>query len=139
MKWRKSVNSCGRRVNFLLLMPYPAWLCLLWAMDEWNIDAAVAASQKGLMTSAGLGLVAIGLRVWERAGRSKMPRFYFDWKQMKDAAPFTPALSLLFELEAALDFIQTQGMSKIFERRAQVADRIRNLVSRSGMEVYALK
>src|SRR5439155_3166128 len=68
-----------------------------------------------------------------------MPRFYFDWKQMKGAVTFTPALSLLFELDAALDFIQTPGMSKIFERRAQVADRIRNLVQRSGMEVYALK
>jgi aspartate aminotransferase-like enzyme len=58
---------------------------------------------------------------------------------MKGAVPFTPALSLLFELDAALDFIQTPGMGKIFERRAQVADRIRNLVRRSGMEVYALK
>ena len=30
-------------------------------------------------------------------------------------------------------------MNKIFARRAQVADRIRDLVRRSGMEVYALK
>jgi alanine-glyoxylate transaminase/serine-glyoxylate transaminase/serine-pyruvate transaminase len=58
---------------------------------------------------------------------------------LKGAVPFTPALSLLFELDGSLDFIQAQGMNKIFTRRAQVADRIRDLVRRSGMEVYALK
>ena len=38
-----------------------------------------------------------------------------------------------------MDFIRAQGLNKIFARRAQVADGIRGLVRRSGMEVYALK
>jgi aspartate aminotransferase-like enzyme len=109
------------------------------AMDDWGIDVAVVGSQKGLMVSPGLGVVAIGSRGWEKASRSTTPRFYFDWKKLKGAVPFTPALSLLFELDGSLDFIQAQGMNKIFTRRAQVADRIRDLVRRSGMEVYALK
>src|SRR6185436_11078568 len=67
------------------------------------------------------------------------PRFYFDWKKLKGDVPFTPALSLLLELDGALDFIQSQGMDKLFVRRAQVAERIRDLVRRSGMEIYALK
>ena len=65
--------------------------------------------------------------------------FYFDWKKLKGAVPFTPALSLLLELDGALDFIHAQGMDKIFARRGRVADQIRNLVHRSGMEIYALK
>ena len=109
------------------------------AMDEWNIDVAVTGSQKGLMTSPGLSVVAIGPRGWEKAGRSTSPRFYFDWKELKAGLPFTPALSLLLELDGALDFIQAQGLNKIFARRQHVADRIRDLVKRSGMEVYALK
>ena len=32
-----------------------------------------------------------------------------------------------------------KGWKEIFARRRQVADRIRDLVKRSGMEVYALK
>ena len=108
-------------------------------MDEWNIDAAVAGSQKGLMVSPGLGVVAIGARAWEKTEAAKSSRFYFDWKKLKGTVPFTPALSLLFELDGALDFIHSQGMDKIFRRRAQVAERIRDLVRRSGMEVYALK
>jgi alanine-glyoxylate transaminase/serine-glyoxylate transaminase/serine-pyruvate transaminase len=45
----------------------------------------------------------------------------------------------LFELDGALDFIQAEGMEKIFARRAQVAERVRDLVRRSGMEIYAQK
>ena len=109
------------------------------SMDAWAIDAVVVGSQKGLMVSPGLGVVAIGPRAWQKSEQSTTPRFYFDWKKLKGNVPFTPALSLLLELDGALDFIQTQGMDKIFARRAQVADRIRELVRRSGMEVYALK
>jgi aspartate aminotransferase-like enzyme len=108
-------------------------------MDDWNLDLVVAGSQKGLMVSPGLGVVAIGPRAWEKNERSKTPRFYFDWKKLKGTVPFTPALSLLFELDGSLDYIHSQGMDRIFARRAQVADRIRDLVRRSGMEIYALK
>jgi aspartate aminotransferase-like enzyme len=108
-------------------------------MDDWNIDAAVVGSQKGLMVSPGLGVVAIGPRAWEKSERSKTPRFYFDWRKLKGAVPFTPGLSLLLELDGSLDFIHLEGMDKIFTRRAQVAERIRDLVRRSGMEIYALK
>ena len=109
------------------------------SMDAWNIDVAVAASQKGLMASPGLGVLAIGPRGSEKAEHSTTPRFYFSWKKLKGAVPFTPALSLLLELDGSLDFIHAQGMDKVIARRAHVADRIRDLVRRSGMEVYALK
>jgi aspartate aminotransferase-like enzyme len=109
------------------------------SMDDWNIDVVIAGSQKGLMVSPGLGVVAIGPRAWEKNDRAKTPRFYFDWKKLKGTVPFTPALSLLFELDAALDYIHSQGMDRIFARRAQVADRIRDLVRRAEMEIYALK
>jgi aspartate aminotransferase-like enzyme len=111
----------------------------LLAMDEWNIDVVVAGSQKGLMVSPGLGVVTVGARAWDKAGRSTTARYYFDWKKLKGEVAFTPALSLLLELDGAFDFIHAQGINKIFARREQVASRIRALVRRSGMEVYALK
>ena len=108
------------------------------AMDDWHIDTVVSGSQKGLMLPPGLGLVAVGPRAWDKSERSKSPRFYWDWKKLKGPIPFTPALSLLLQMDASLDYIQAQGLQRIFARRAQVADRIRDLVRRSGMEVYAL-
>src|SRR5437667_25842 len=86
-----------------------------------EIIVVVGGSQKGLMVSPGLGVVAIGPRAWEKAEHTTSPRFYFDWKKLKSTVPFTPALSLLLELDGSLDFIHAQGLDRIFARRAQVA------------------
>jgi aspartate aminotransferase-like enzyme len=107
------------------------------SMDAWNVDAVVVGSQKGLMLPPGLGVVAVGPRAWEKQKISRTPRFYWDWLKYKQAVPFTPALSLLFQLEASLDYIHSEGKEAIFARRAAVAEQIRGLVRRSGMEVYA--
>jgi serine---pyruvate transaminase len=106
-------------------------------MDAWNVDAVVVGSQKGLMIPPGIGVVAIGPRAWQRREISRTPRFYWDWLKYKGNVPFTPALSILFQLDAALDYIHSEGMEKIFQRRAEVANRIRGLVEKVGMELYA--
>lgn len=107
------------------------------AMDDWCVDAVVVGSQKGLMLPPGLGVVAIGPRAWEKSRSSKLPRYYWDWIRYKSAIPFTPATSLFFQLEAALDFIEAQGIARFFARHAEVAERIRELVRHNGMDVYA--
>ena len=109
------------------------------SMDKWNIDVVIAGSQKGLMLAPGLGVVAVGPRAWDKCERSKTPRFYWEWKKYKQDVPFTAALSLWLQLEGALDYIHTQGKEAIFARRAHVAERIRELVLDSGMEIYAVK
>jgi aspartate aminotransferase-like enzyme len=106
-------------------------------MDDCGIDAVVVGSQKGLMVAPGLGVVAVGPRAWEQSNRATSHRFYLDWKKYKGAVPFTPVMTLLFQLDASLEYMHEQGLEKIFARRAQVAERIRDLVRKSGMEVYA--
>jgi len=108
-------------------------------MDAWKLDVVIAGAQKGLMIPAGVGVVAVGPRGWDKAARSKTPRFYWDWSKYRGDVPFTPALSILFQMEASLDYIRAEGKERIFARRAAVAERIRQLVRRCGMEVYALK
>jgi aspartate aminotransferase-like enzyme len=107
-------------------------------MDDWHIDSVIAGSQKGLMLPPGLALVAAGPRAWEKRQRSNMPRFYWDWLKYKNNIPFTPAHTLMFQLDASLDYIHKEGPERIFERRAQVATIVRDLVRKSGLEVYAL-
>ena len=108
-------------------------------MDQWNVDAVVVGSQKGLVLPPGLGVVAVGPRAWAKRETSKTPRFYWDWLKYKKNVPFTPALSLLFQLDASLEYIHSESKEKIFARRAQVADYMRGLVRKNGMEVYAKK
>jgi aspartate aminotransferase-like enzyme len=107
-------------------------------MDEWNIDAIVVGSQKGLMLPPGLGAVAIGPRAWQKSEQSGTPRFYWAWSRYKNAIPFTPPTTMFLQLEASLKYIQSEGLDRIFARRATIAQTIRDLVRHSGMEVYAV-
>lgn len=83
--------------------------------DGWDLDAVCGGSQKAFMIPPGLGFVACSPRGWERVreGRDK-PRYYFDLRKYADRAaddqtPFTPATSLILELEAALVAIEEAG------------------------------
>ena len=60
------------------------------AMDDWNVDAVVVGSQKGLMLPPGLGVVAVGPRAWERRETSRTPRFYWDWAQVQRGGSLHP-------------------------------------------------
>ena len=106
-------------------------------MDDWGVDVVVVGSQKGLMLPPGLGLVAVGPRAWERNAEAKTQRFYWDWPPYRSEVPVTPALSIMFQLEAALDVIDSMGPGGIYGRRARVATRIRQVVRRNGLEIYA--
>ena len=108
-------------------------------MDDWCVDAVISGSQKGLMLPAGIGLVAVGSRAWELEKQAKSPRFYWEWSRYKGTAPFTPALTLLFQLDAALDYIAELGHERFFGRRAEVASHVRGLVETAGFELYAVK
>ena len=134
----EDIGSLVRSQNKVLVVDAVSGLAVSpMAMDAWNIDAVVVGSQKGLMLPPGLGVVAIGPRAWQKREGAKTPRFYWDWAKYKKNVPFTPAETLLFQLDEALNMIHEQGMAAVFKRRAEVATRIRGLVSKWDMEVYA--
>ena len=93
--------------------------------DEWQLDAVVGGSQKALMVPPGLGFVACAERGWERIRRQReQPRFYFDLRRYADSVgdgqtPFTPATSLILQLEAALEAIEAVGGIEALESNAQ--------------------
>ena len=96
--------------------------------EEWNLDAVATASQKGLMTAPGLGLIWISRRAAERLASFKCPSYFFDLKlhlaQLAGpqfANPFTPPVSLYYELDAALGKILARGADRWFADRRRVA------------------
>src|SRR5437867_8614079 len=50
--------------------------------DEWQVDVTVACSQKGLMLPPGLGFTAISEKALTASRSAKLPRSYFDWRDM---------------------------------------------------------
>ena len=82
--------------------------------DGWGVDVVVVGSQKALALPPGLAFLALGARAWERVEATKTPRFYFDLRRERKAqatgeSAFTPAISNVIALKAALDFVDASG------------------------------
>lgn len=83
--------------------------------DKYNVDLAIAGSQKGLMCPPGLSLLALSDRAWDAVLSSKMPRFYFDLRKYKNSSiPYTPGVSLILGLNKALDMLLKKGLDNVY-------------------------
>lgn len=96
--------------------------------DAWGIDVCVGGSQKALGATPGIAFNIISQRAWEAHRNSNAPRFYFDWTAYQQAAtrkeaesPWTPAISVLQGLAAALRLARGVGLENIFNRHRLVA------------------
>ncbi len=79
-----------------------------------GVDIMIGGSQKAVMIPPGLAYLSVSERAWDAMHISLNPRYYFDLrKERKNARKFesayTPAVSLIAGLAAALDYIRTQG------------------------------
>ena len=80
----------------------------------WGVDIVVVGSQKALALPPGLAFLSASQRAWVRIDASTAPRFYFDLRRERKAqaggeSAFTPAISLLIALEAALGSVEGMG------------------------------
>jgi aspartate aminotransferase-like enzyme len=110
--------------------------------DGWGLDVVVAGSQKALMTPPGLSVVAVSERAWERAARATMPRFYFDWGKLRASletgtTPFTPAVSIVVALDAALGMLLEEGLDNAFARHAALGRACREGAKAMGLELFS--
>lgn len=110
--------------------------------DAWNIDVVITASQKGLMLPPGMGLVSISPKGWEYYKESTMPRWYWDYKAVKDKIkanqfPYTQPTTLLFGLKEALNMLLEEGMEKVWKRHEVMAKAVRRSVRAMGLELLA--
>ncbi len=110
--------------------------------DEWGIDVCVTGSQKGLMIPPGLAFVALSKRAIEAMETSTLPKFYFDLKKaLKSYAdndtPWTPAVSLVIGVDAALQKIREEGIENVWARHQRLANAIRAGVVGAGLKLFS--
>ncbi len=108
-------------------------------MDSWGLDVVASGSQKGYMMPPGLSFVSLSARAWQAYERSDLPKFYLDLGRYRKAAsgnstPFTPAVNLVFALEAALTMLEREGLEAVFARH----DRHR-AATQAGVKAMGLK
>src|SRR5699024_11690795 len=99
-------------------------------MDAWGVDVFVTGSQKAMMLPAGLTFIAVSDKAWKAIDDNKEPRFYLDLRRYrdnldKDTTPFTPALSLIFGLEQALNLLNEEGLDNVYVRHTLMKDMTR--------------
>ncbi|HEX9880750.1 MAG TPA: aminotransferase class V-fold PLP-dependent enzyme, partial [Candidatus Binatia bacterium] len=110
--------------------------------DQWGIDVLITGSQKALMLPPGLGFIALNDRARQRVESSKSPRFYFDLRlerksQNNGETAFTPAVSLILGLRAALDLIEKEGLEQVYKRHDRLARATRAAVAALGLKLLA--
>jgi alanine-glyoxylate transaminase/serine-glyoxylate transaminase/serine-pyruvate transaminase len=116
--------------------------CIDFRMDEWGVDVAVSGSQKGFMLPTGLAIVGVSQKALAARKTAKMARCFFDYEDMiranKDGYfPYTPAVTLMRGLRAAVDLLEAEGLENVFARHRRLADGVRAAVHGWGLKLCA--
>ena len=111
-------------------------------MDAWGIDTICTASQKALMGSPGVSLIAVSERAWQASTQCKNPRYYFDWKPYHEhfadySVPTTAALTVIYGLVAAAEMMLAEGIPHVYARHERVAAFTRERVRGLGLDLFA--
>ena len=115
--------------------------------EAWGIDVSVAGPQKCLGGPPGLSLLAISPAAWEVMERRSPPlRGSFlsilDWKDTwlaRRTFPYTPSVSTIYALEAALSEVIEESVERCAARHASIARACRRGVEALGLRLWAAR
>ncbi|MGE5100233.1 MAG: pyridoxal-phosphate-dependent aminotransferase family protein [Deltaproteobacteria bacterium] len=110
--------------------------------DEWDLDVAVTASQKCLMSSPGLSWVAVSERGWRAVASSRLPRHYWDFTAIrrtisapKPETPGTSPVHIILQVAEALRMMHEEGLTNVYDRHDAMARRVRDGVAELGLSM----
>ena len=136
---RKAIDSVNHPALFMVDV-ISSLASIDYRHDEWKVDVTVGGSQKGLLLPPGLSFNAISDKALAASKQAKMPKHYWDWQAMLDNNktgfyPYTPATTLIYGLDEALDMLMEEGLDNVFARHARLAEATRLTVKAWGLEV----
>jgi len=138
-----SISSLVKEFDKLLLVDGISSLGAIdLPVDDWHCDVTVTGSQKAWMVPPGLTMVSVSEEGWRAHAEAKMPRFYWDFTKAKNSlekgqTPWTPAVSIIFALQVALDMMLKEGLTNIVARHARVGKAAREGVKSLGLSLFA--
>ncbi|MBT9148735.1 MAG: Soluble hydrogenase 42 kDa subunit [Dehalococcoidia bacterium] len=112
--------------------------------DSWGCDVVITGSQKGWMVPPGLAFISMSENAWKAHAQARMPRFYWDFAQAKKylksgQTPWTPAVSIFYALDVALELMANEGLVNIFARHARIGQKTRDQVKALGLPLFAVE
>lgn len=112
----KMISDFCKRNNMMLVVDaISTFLADKYNMEENGIDVTIISSQKGLCISPGLSFISFSQRMLDKLNKESNPRsLYFDFRDYfknidRGQTPYTPAVFIMYELKAILDYIDENG------------------------------
>ena len=109
--------------------------------DKWGVDIAITGSQKCFAAPAGLAMVSVSSRAWERL--SKNPPYYLDLAAYKKSAagkpmetPYTPAVPLFLALREACLIIEEEGLAARIARHKKLSQAVQAAAKAWGLSLF---
>ncbi|MGB0821463.1 MAG: pyridoxal-phosphate-dependent aminotransferase family protein [Ilumatobacteraceae bacterium] len=130
---RQAIDAAGHPALFMVDC-IASMGCERFEMDAWGVDVTIAASQKGMMTPPGLGLVWANEKALAAHESADLRTRYWDWTYRSEDGPYylrfcgTPPVSHLFGLAEALAMMAEEGWEARWERHRVLADGVRAAV-----------
>jgi aspartate aminotransferase-like enzyme len=111
-------------------------------MDEWGIDAAVSASQKGLMCLPGLSVIAYNNAADKKIHNQEIKRYYFDLNRessasVQDLTSWTPAIGLFNGLNTSVSILLDEGLENVWARVSKMAEYFRSEAVKIGFRLFS--
>jgi alanine-glyoxylate transaminase/serine-glyoxylate transaminase/serine-pyruvate transaminase len=136
---RDAMNRAGHPA-LLMVDAISSLGCADYRHDEWQVDVSIAGSQKGLMVPPGLSFTAISDKALAAARTGGSRRSYWDWEPLVTSNktgffPYTPAISLLYALNEALDMLAEEGLPTVLARHNRYAQATRQAVAAWGLDL----
>ncbi len=112
--------------------------------DAWELDVCISGGQKCLGGPVGITMASVSPAAWERIlSNENAPRYSYlsliDWKVAwleNGTFPFTPSVTDVMGLEAALDAMLEEGIENSIARHAHAAAVTRAGVRAMGLELW---
>lgn len=105
---------CSENNIFLVVDAISSFLANPLNMVEQNVDVVITGSQKALACPPGISVIVLGTKALNRVENNQCKSMYFDIKNMlkngeRGQTPFTPAVTILLQINQRLKEIKNQG------------------------------
>lgn len=133
---------CKKNGLFLCVDCISSFLANSIDMTEMNIDAAIMGSQKAVALPPGMSFITMNEKALDRVQKNTVKSLYFDLKiYLKDGergqTPFTPAVSVLLQLNTRLKQIKEDGGAESAIKKVEsLAEYFRNGIKDLPLKIF---
>lgn len=131
---------CKRNSIFLVVDAISSFIADPFNMKKLGVDVMITGSQKALAVPPGISIIVLSPKAVKRVESGNTKCLYFDLKvALKDAqrgqTPFTPAVSILLQINKRLEQISKYGIEAETQKIATLANDFREKIKELPLKI----